>query len=158
MEISNVEDVYDFFRNVLNILPTREQKRYIKFIHENDHSTYYKSNRQIGETVAINGYMLWLLEMAKISKKTITIVMAGKYLSHIFHNLDSLREILSNSTLSLKFKTKSYTIKFEEGSSILYVGDIRSLFGYEIDHLYILGIVDDVERLKVSGKIIRNME
>lgn len=162
MEVDNkhtTEEVFDFFRNVLNILPTREQKQYIKLIHENDRSFYYKKYRQIGETVAINGYLLWLLYMARVSQKSITIIMAGKSIYNMSHNMDCLREILGNSAISLKYKMKASTITFDDGSRILYVGgDPRSLFGYELDHLYVNGIMDNIERLKVNEKIMRTME
>lgn len=162
MEVENkytTEEVFNFFRNVLNILPTRKQKEYIRTVHENDHSFYYKKYRQIGETVAINGYLLWLLYMARVSQKSITIIMAGKSIYNMAHNMDCLIEILGNSALSLKYKMKSSTITFVDGSRILYVGgNGGSLFGYELNHLYVNGIVDNIERLKINEKIMRTME
>lgn len=162
MEVENkytTEEVFNFFRNVLNILPTRKQKEYIRTVHENDHSFYYKKYRQIGETVAINGYLLWLLYMARVSQEKITIVMAGETFYRAIYSMDCLKEILANSAISLKYKMKASTITFDDGSRILYVGgDPRSLFGYELDHLYVNGIMDNIERLKVNEKIMRTME
>ena len=109
----------------------------------------------MGETVAINGYLLWLLEMARISQEKITIVMAGETFYRSIYNMDCFREILENSTLSLKYKRNAHSLVFEEGSQIKYLGDIRSLRGYNIDHLYVNGMVDPIEMGRVSGKIMR---
>lgn len=81
MEVDNkhtTEEVFDFFRNVLNILPTREQKQYITNIHLNKRVFYSKNDRQIGETTITCAYFLWLIEMAEISQKDITIVIGCK--------------------------------------------------------------------------------
>lgn len=158
MESCDVENVYNFFRNILNILPTREQKRYIKFIHEKDRSTYYKSYRQNGETVAINGYILWLLETARISQEKITIVMAGKHMRRIFAKMDCLNEIMAYSKLNLKYKRTSNSIIFEDGSRVIYVNEQRSLRGYDIDYLYLNGVREGFETLRVNRKIIRTIE
>ena len=158
MEVVNkytTEEVFNFFRNVLNILPTRNQKQYIASIHENDHSIYYKKDRQIGETVAINGYLIWLLYMARISQEKITIVMAGETFYRSIYNMDCLKEILANSALSLNHKRNAHSFLFEEGSQIKYLGDVRSLRGCTIDHLYVNGMVDPIEMARVSGKIMR---
>lgn len=152
------EEVFDFFRNVLNILPTRNQKQYISSIHENDRSFYYKNDRQIGETVAINGYLIWLILMARVSQEKITIVMAGETFYRSIYNMDCLKEIIANSTLCENYKRNAHSLMFGEGSQIKYLGDIKSLRGCNIDHLYVDGKVDPIETYRVSGKIMRTME
>lgn len=161
MEVVNkhtTEEIFDFFRNVLNILPTRNQKQYITSIHENDHSFYYKNDRQIGETVAINGYLIWLILMAGVSQEKITIVMAGETFYRSIYNMDCLKEIIENSTLCEKYKRNAHSLIFGEGSQIKYLGDIRSLRGYSIDHLYVNGMVDTIDVARISGKIMRTVE
>ena len=143
---TSVEEIFEFFRNVLNILPTSCQKGTIDSIHNG--GIYYPEGRQTGEKTAINGYFIWLLHNARDRGEKITIIMYNKSFTSILFNRDCLQEINCYSRNQLQFnKPNSYDLACE-GGRILFSNRLNDLRGIDIDYLYAESDMDVDLRVK----------
>ena len=145
MEVVNkhtAEEIFDFFRNVLNILPTHEQKKYISNVHLNKRTVYSKNDRQIGKTIIICAYFLWLIEMAEICKKDITIIIGCKNYMIALQYIKTMNE-LNNGRVS--FNKHLDNFKFGQYCKIKVSWDADTLIGIRVDYLYANGMnIDNI--------------
>lgn len=144
--IYETEEIFDFFRNVLNILPTHKQKNIIRII--NNGGNYLASNRQEGLTTVVDGYIVWLLHMARVRKEKITIVMYNKKFIEVLFNRDKIKEINSYSKNELNLVCKNNYDLISEYSEIIFANNLTNLRGFNIDYLFSESEMDFVVNAK----------
>ena len=140
------EEIFDFFRNVLNILPTHKQKNIIRII--NNGGNYLANGRQEGLTTVINGYVIWLLHMARVRKEKITIVMYNKKFIEVLFNRDKIKEINSYSKNELNLNCKNNYDLISEYGEIIFANNLTNLRGINIDYLFSESEMDTIINAK----------